>query len=191
MPDPRTVELTRRFQARVDRIAGRAAALTAAQWAALDTHDREDIPAFIEATRPTLTATKGAAVATAVAYYSVLTQTRAPAIAATAIVVADETKAPFIAFWRALKSGNSLEDALESGRARAGAIARNLAVSSSRRTGDVFFDRSDLTPLGWERILDPGACPWCELVAGQFYKSAESADFGHDRCGCTAAPVFA
>lgn len=188
MPD--RLALTRRFQSRVDRIGARAAALTATAWAQLDTHDREDIATFVAATAPTLTATKAASVATAVAYYSVLTETRAPAISPLDVLVPNETREPFIAFWRALKTGNSLEDALASGRARSAAIARNLAVSSSRRTGDVFFDRSDLKPIGWERVLDAGACPWCELVAGQLYKSAESADFGHDRCGCSAVPVL-
>jgi hypothetical protein len=46
---------------------------------------------------------------------------------------------------------------------------------------------------GWERVIEPGACSFCAMLAGRggVYSEA-TADFkAHDHCHCVARPVFA
>lgn len=181
--------LTRRFQATVARIGDRAAALTARQWAELGSYDEADVETFARAVEPTLSAAKRSAVLTGVAYYAVRARLlRPPTIAADLVPVAADPREPFIAYWRALKMGNRA--ALESGIGRAAALARNLATSSARQSGDVLYREAGREPRYWVRVPDGDACAWCQDVAGGTYHSAESADFGHDRCGCSAEPEF-
>lgn len=183
--------LTRRFQQTIARIGERAGALTALRWSQLDTYDEADVETFARAVAPTLAAVKASAVSTGAAYYAVRGRiSRPPTIRPDMIDLVADPREPFIAYWRALKMGNPVDEAVLSGTARAGAIARNLASSASRRAGDVLFDRAAVTPARWVRVPDGGACDWCQEVAGQSYLSAESADFGHDRCNCTAEPEF-
>jgi hypothetical protein len=185
--------VTRTFQTTIARIGDRAAALTARQWAALGNWDEADVEAFARASAPTLQAAKDAAVQSGRGYYAVRAKLlRPPTITSAMVDVAADPREPFIAYWRALKSGNPIDAAIESGTARAGAIARNLASSASRRTADVLYSRADVYVGRWVRVPDANACDWCQLIAegNGGYKSAETADFGHDRCNCTAEPMF-
>ena len=53
--------------------------------------------------------------------------------------------------------------------------------------------QQDPMAKGWERVIEPGACSFCAMLAsrGAVYKSA-TADFrAHDHCHCVARPVFA
>lgn len=50
----------------------------------------------------------------------------------------------------------------------------------------------DPVATGWERIIEPGACSFCAMLAGRggVYTEA-TADFrAHDHCHCVARPVF-
>jgi hypothetical protein len=52
--------------------------------------------------------------------------------------------------------------------------------------------RSDPMAKGWERVIEPGACGFCAMLAGRgaVYK-ASSVDFrAHDHCHCVARAVF-
>jgi hypothetical protein len=186
MPDA----LTRTFQQRISLIGDRAGTLTAQHWRD-GGHDEVNIEAFTRKVAPVLAAAKMGAVATAAAYYALLAKIRPAGVPVDAVKVDVLYREPFIAYWQALKNGHSLDEAVQSGLARADAFARNFVVSASRRTGDVLYRRSGLTVAYWNRDTDADACPWCVEVADQTYSSAETADFGHDRCGCTPAPVFA
>lgn len=183
-------DLTTRYQQRLALIGHRAGQKTAAIWGALDAHNEADIPTFTKRSAPVLTGAKTAAVVTGVAYFATVAQIRAPAVNQRDVIVPLLPREPFIAYWNALKGGAPLDEALQSGLARADAFARNLVVSASRRAGDVVFQKAGLHVAYWNRETDANACPWCEDVATQTYKSAETADFGHDRCGCTPFPIF-
>lgn len=162
-----------------------------AAWAQLDAYDENQIDQFATLTAPTLTGAKGAAVRTAAGYYALLAGVRPAPVLANEVPVVANIREPFIALGRALNSGRPFTEAVAAGAERAEAIARNLVTSSSIQTGDIVAQRADLTIRGWERVPDAGACEWCLTVAPGFYLTAETADFGHDRCGCTAEPIFA
>jgi hypothetical protein len=87
-----------------------------------------------------------------------------------------------------LSQGRPFDEALEVGRSTAQAVAFDFVQSAARLTGDVVAKKSERT-VKWQRVPSPGACEWCVEVAGQLYNSAESADFGHERCDCDAIPV--
>lgn len=189
LPDPQQRVLTRRFQQRIAAIGDRAAGALGVAWSRLDTHDEADIDTFATATAPVLASTRSAAASLGVGYYALLLQVRPPSIPPEAITVAADVRAPFIAYWRALKMGHPLPDAVESGALRAAAVARNFAVSTSRRAGDLTARAADIEIVSWRRTPDGGACEWCRGLTVYLFDSAEQADFGHDRCGCTPLPV--
>jgi hypothetical protein len=99
-----------------------------------------------------------------------------------------DLRGPFRATWHALSQGRPFDEALEVGRSTAQAVAFDFVQSAARLTGDVVAKKSERT-VKWQRVPSPGACEWCVEVAGQLYNSAESADFGHERCDCDAIPV--
>lgn len=159
-------------------------------WDGLEGYDDTDIDEFVTKTTHAVATLKSTAVLTAAGYYTVLAGVRPPAIAVAEVTAGPNLREPFISYWQALSGGNSVVDALAIGRSRIEAVTTNLANSAARQTGDLFIAKADLTVHGWERIPDPGACDWCQMVAESTYDSADSADFGHDRCMCAAAPNF-
>lgn len=183
--------LTRRFQQSLRRISNASTPAIARAWNGLDAYDEADIDTFASKSAPTLNAAKFAAVRQAAGYYALTSGVRAVGVQAKSILVEPDTRAPFIATWLALKNGAPFEVAVENGASRLDALVDNLVVSSARQTGDEVVERSGLRIVGWERVPDGNACPWCEEVAAGFYASAESADFGHDNCGCSAEPIYA
>ncbi len=52
--------------------------------------------------------------------------------------------------------------------------------------------RADPACVGWKRITDGDACPFCRALAdrGAVYREATATFAAHDDCSCTAAPVF-
>lgn len=183
--------LTRRFQVTLAAIGAQSAVRMQAAWERLDSYDENQIDQFAELAAPTLSGAKGAAVRNAVGYYALLAGVRPVPVLANEVPVVANVREPFIATWQALSSGTPFADAVAAGSARAEAIVRNLITSSSIQTGDIVAQRAGLEVRGWERVPDAGACEWCLTVAPGFYTSAETADFGHDRCGCTTTPIFA
>jgi hypothetical protein len=159
-------------------------------WDGLDNYDEGSVETLTLAVEAPLQAVKTASVRQAVGYYTVLSGAPPQAVTVAEVGAAANMRDPFISVWQALASGNSYEDALFAGRARIEAVVSNLANSSARQTGDLFVRKARLKVHGFERIPNIGACPWCQSVAGRIYKSADAADFGHDRCSCTAAPIF-
>lgn len=188
LPDHLRLPATRRFQSTITTVAARATPALHRAWDGLDTYDEESVAVLTAKATPTITAVKATAVRAAVGYYVVIAGAVAAVKAHEVATVAD-LRAPFISVWQALASGNSYEEALAAGRSRIEAVVSDFAVSSARQTGDVFVDKAGLRVSGWERIPDGDACDWCQEVAVDTYSSADAADFGHDRCNCTASPL--
>lgn len=190
LPDHLRLPATRRFQSTLSTVAARATPALHRAWDGLDGYDEGSVASLTASAASTMTAVKSTAVRAALGYYVVLAGVRPPQVTAAEVSTVPDLRAPFISMWQAFSSGNSYDDALAAGRARIEAVVSDFAVSSARQTGDVFVNKANLRVTGWERIPDGGACPWCEEVAQQTYSSADAADFGHDRCNCTAAPAF-
>lgn len=164
-----------------------SAALVAA-WDGLASITDDDVDTFIRRTAPTLTGAKAAVVATSAAFFALATSTRPVAVRPDDVNVEARITHPFLAAWHALAEDRPYAEALEVGRSQANAVGFDFVQSTSRRTGDAVAGAAGKR-VRWQRVPGLKACAWCELVAGQLYASAESADFGHDRCDCVAVPA--
>jgi len=182
--------LTRRYQTALAAVVDKATPTLHRIWDGLPAYDEANIETLAVATAAPLQTVKIASVRHSLGYYTALAGVSPPIVKPDEIAAVADMRDPFISVWLALKSGNSYEAALLGGRSRVEAVVANLVNSSARQTGDLFVAKTNLNPRGWERLPNRGACPWCLEVAGQTYQSADSADFGHDRCSCTAAPLF-
>jgi hypothetical protein len=83
------------------------------------------------------------------------------------------------------EAASSAGQALEAGSSR-------LALKGGRQTIAEAVHQDPLAK-GWERLISPGACHFCAMLAsrGAVYKSDKSASFlAHDHCHCTAQPLF-
>lgn len=183
--------LTRRYQTLLAGIAERTVRPVDAAWDALDGFRDDDIPGFVEATRPATTAAKAAAVAVAVGYLSSILSTRPVAVRPNEVDVAFNAESAFIAVRKALSEGLDFVDARSVGKSQAQAAVRNLTISTARTTGDVFNTKTPTRIVGWERNAESKACPWCRNLDGTVFSSASAGDFGHDRCNCTVSPLAA
>ena len=186
---PARDRLTRTFQERIGTIGERAARVTSARWLALGSYDEADVARYAAQVRAALAAAHDAAVHTGVGYYVTLAQARPVSVNVRDVKMTADPREPFIAHWRALNHGQSYEDAIASGEARSQAMARNLATSSARQAGDVTMRKANQRVDGWARDTDANPCPWCRGLTEYVFETAESADFGHDRCNCSVSPV--
>lgn len=69
-----------------------------------------------------------------------------------------------------------------------GSMAR-LVLSAGRETVTQTI-RTDPDARGWERVLGGGGCDFCQMLAGRIYPKDNAGFEAHDRCGCSAEPVY-
>lgn len=188
LPPDAVAALVDRHKQAQSLIAERTSVHVVRVWDDLGSWDRQDVGRFIESTAPHLNAAKKAAVTLAVGFYAQILQTRAPAIPLGAIPVEYRAETAFTALWHGLSEGRPFDEALTAGRSIAEAQVERYVASSARRTGD-HVAQATRRHVGWRRVTSGKACPFCVRASGQTYKTSETADFGHDRCGCTAVPV--
>lgn len=188
LPNHLRLPLTRRFQQSIATVTERTAPSVQRVWDGLDNYDEESIPTLAAKSAQSMSTLKAASFTAASGFYATLTGRQARNLRAAHVSAEAAFRDPFIATWRAFKEGRSYDEAVAAGRSRVEAIVANLANSTARQTGDAFVRTAGIKADGWERVTNPGACEWCQQVAGNTYGSADSADFGHDRCGCTAVP---
>lgn len=191
LPNHLRLPATRRFQSTLTNVVARATPKIQSAWDDLDSIDEESVAVLTAQVAPTMHAVKSTAVRSAVGYYTILAGVRrSPAVPVADIATAPDLRAPFISVWQALASGVVFAEALNIGRSRIEAVVSDFAVSAARQTGGEFVSRAGLKVSLWERIPDGGACDWCVEVADNVYHDADTADFGHDRCQCSVAPLF-
>lgn len=170
------------------QIAARTGRRVELAWDDLGSWDRADIERFAALIDPHISAAKKAAVVLAIGFYARILQTRPPAIAIATIDAAYNAESGFTATWHALSEGRPFDEAVVAGRSAASAQVERFVASAARRTGDHVATATRFR-VAWKRVPSAAACPFCVRVSGQTYKTSETADFGHDRCGCTAVPV--
>lgn len=180
--------LIARKRAGLDRIRTTTGIAVARIWTAMPNHAADTQDAFARQATPVVKAGQDRAVSLTVAFIAALTgitaKTDRPAIIGSAAV---DLTSPFKAFGHALNDGQDINAALAAGADAARSAGQDAVTWASRSSGTA-FDHSDQV-IGWERIPDGGACDWCVLVAGQTYKTADTAAFGHRDCGCEASPL--
>lgn len=89
---------------------------------------------------------------------------------------------PFVQTWTALKDHTPWEQAVRAGRERATGAAAMDVQNTMRHTLRAVGEADDLI-LGYRRVPDADACPFCKLIAGRRYLTADLMEV-HPRCGC-------
>lgn len=159
-------------------------------WSALVTYDEAGVAEFEKAIGTVMQAVKKTAVNVSSGYLASATGLPPVGVAVDTVRSGFDPREPFISMWNALQNGVPFEQARLAGQRRAEAMLRTYMTSTARRTGDQYLSSLGVPHARWRRVPDGRACSWCILVAGQTYKSATSADFGHRNCGCTVLPAI-
>lgn len=181
-------EAIRRYKRQIAVYRARTSALLVAAWDALELHDEDNVAEFTERTAAPLAGAKSAAVSLSAAFFALSLGIPPVGVSAADVDIEPDTRGPFRAMWHALAMGRAFEDALLVGRSTSQAVGFDFVQSAARRTGDVVADRSGQT-VRWRRVPGAKSCDWCRQVAGKTYRTAESADFGHERDDCDVVPA--
>ncbi len=89
---------------------------------------------------------------------------------------------PFVSVWSELKQGKQWNDAVAVGMDRATSAIQTDAQLSMRATLRVVGGKDDRI-LGYQRVPDADACPFCKMIAGRRYLKGDLLPV-HPRCGC-------
>ena len=181
------VAITRRRQAHLARIATTTGVALQRRWRALGSYDRADQERWATAAEPVVLAGQNQAIDVQAAYLGArldgpVNVRRAAALEAAAV----DLREPFIAYANALSKGAERKVALESAALRATGLGESSVYWAARAANTTIRDSRI---VGWTRTLTGNACTWCVAVAGQTYRTAESASFGHQRCDCGVDPI--
>lgn len=168
-----------------------AAASVAGAWTVLPGHDEANVPAFLNAVVPVVAAAQRASVTLTEAYLARAIGRQPVGVNVDRLVGAavrngtpptEVYRRPFVTVWSALKDGKPHQDAVQAGLTRATTAAETDVQLSMRQTLTAVGEANALI-LGYRRIPDPGACPFCLLVAGQRYRTDQLMPI-HPHCGC-------
>lgn len=173
------------YQRQMARLRASAAATAETAWRSLEGYDRADVATFARRAGPAVDAARQSAGTAKAGLVSMLTDAPLVGVDVPRLPAASFEE-PFLRTWHLLGEGVPFDAAVESGAAEAGAFADGEVVSASRTAGD---EADDGRVVAWERVPEPDACEWCQVVATQRYNTAESADFGHANCGCEVVPI--
>lgn len=169
-------------------LRARAGAQMASRWAALPSYDRGDIPSFLAAAVPLARAVKSASVRITATFVAQRLKVPALGVNANDVVIrngvdpAEVYARPFVNVWSDLKAGRPYPDAVASGLHRATSAVQMDAQLAMRQTL-VVAARQEPRILGYRRVPDPGACPFCLLIAGRRYLTDQLQPV-HNHCGC-------
>lgn len=186
---PQSNEVVARYRRQLGAYRLRTSALMVAAWRRLGSWNQEDVARYEAAVARPLAGVKSATVAMSAGFFAVYLDEAPAGIAPALIEVTPYTEGPFFATWHALKEGRPAAEALQVGASTASAVGYDFVQHVARRTGDHAAEATGLD-VRWQRIPGGNACDWCRMVAGDHYRSSESADFGHERDDCIVVPAL-
>lgn len=82
---------------------------------------------------------------------------------------------------RQLSQGRDIDSVMRSGLVMAGAVAQTMVIEAGRAAASV--DTFVRPGVGYTRMVNPGACDRCILLAGRFYRSNQGF-LRHPNCAC-------
>jgi hypothetical protein len=87
---------------------------------------------------------------------------------------------------RQISQGVPVDDAMRSALVVAGAIAQTMVIEASRSAAGV--DTFVRQGVGYTRMVNPGACDRCLILAGKFYRN-NAGFLRHPNCACIHVPT--
>lgn len=214
-----SLELTQAHIAANTRLQEIAAAAVMAAWQSLGSYDEADVPLFLARVVSVVLATQRQSVAMTAAFLErAIGRPLAPfdvnlligeAIrTATPEVIAASQKGglvlapgatgvppevvyrrPFVGVWSDLADHKPWQQAVDAGGERAGGMAAMDVQNSMRHTLRLVGENEGLI-LGYRRVPDANACPFCKLIAGRRYLTSDLMEV-HPRCCCGVEVITA
>jgi len=176
--------LNARYVVRQGTLSMAGGAVVADAWSRLPQRDDNGAVLLRENALPNLTTLLLQATALTAGYMGIVLEESVEPVTQT---VEPDWDLPFVDYQAALDRGEEQAAAIAAGLSSSSAIGRQSVVSTARQAGDAV---QSSRIIGWSRVPDGDACDWCLMVAGDRYKSATSADFGHLRCECGVVPIL-
>lgn len=149
-------------------------------------YERAQLAEWIERARPLSQAGTLEGADLAGVYLHELTGTAPPVLTDLSLDYID-LEAPFHRMWHDLGAGHSWNDARHGGASQAEAIGRDsTSGGATKRMG-----KPGTKVIAYQRVVSANACEWCQVVATQLYRSAETASLGgqHHSCHCRVVAV--
>lgn len=151
----------------------------------LSDYDRSELAEFIERITPMARAGAAEGADLASVYLAELEGALPAAVELDLEAALPALDGPFLRHWHLLKEGEPWEHSRGSGATQAEFIGHD----SVKGGGAERMGKPGTKVIGYQRILNVTACEWCQVVATKFYKSMQSASFGHLNCKCHAVAV--
>lgn len=180
--------LVRNYQQHLSVTGGSLSATATQAWDELGSWNEPDIEAFTTAVTPAADAALSNAQSLAAGFVALAAQLDIGTLPEIGAPAAPNWPSAFQTLWAGLANGRPWDQSFGAGRSVIDAVSVNSVHDAARQTTTA-IDRSEPRLTRWERIPDGNACDWCLTVADQTYSTADSADFGHDRCGCSVVPA--
>jgi hypothetical protein len=151
-----------------------------AEFLAMDAYDRANLDDFIRRAMPFAMAGMEEGASLAGAYLSEVIGTDITAGALNLSVTGLDD--PFLHYWHDLKEGQTWEQSRQGGASKADMVGHDVVRDGA--AGRMAEPGTKTKVIAYQRVVHPGACEFCQVVATQMYRSFESAMFGHHKCRC-------
>lgn len=167
-------------------------------WVALPGHDRENVPQFLAAVVPSITAAQVFSARMTDAHVA-RSQRRRPTgvprdrVSGPAIRKGTPPEVvyerPFTTLWTGLAGGATYTDAFGAATARLRATAA-MDMQLSARAAFEAIEELEPSVFGYQRVADGDACEFCQEVDGAYVKAADGFAMAlHNNCGCSLEPL--
>jgi hypothetical protein len=193
----RLAELQQAHHRQLLAIRAAAATITGRLWDQLANVDDTAAARWVEAVTPIIAATRDQTATLAAGYIGALdVAADAPPIRTLPPITPirnglgiDETYLrPIITARRMLGDGNTWDDAMSAGRARAISTAETDVMLVNRQAiVDIGDTRRNIT--GYRRVLTGRSCTLCAIASTQRYRRGQLAPI-HNNCDCDVAPIY-
>lgn len=154
-------------------------------WRALPGYDRKNVDEWLANVVPFVTEAQQLSISLTDAYLAARMRRQPVGVALGDLALRDPAQTyerPFVAVWAALKQGRAFEQAVAAGLSHAAGAAATDVQRAMTGTLQTVGGADDLI-LGYQRVINPGACELCQAASTQRYKFDDLMPI-HGGCGC-------
>lgn len=179
LSDAAVIDLTINYLDQLDLLSRAVGEAIREAFELMPAYDRAELADFIQQIEPMALAGANEGADLASAYLAELTGAIPGAVDLDlTIPVLD---APFLRHWHMLNEGYPWEHARESGAGQAEMMGQDATRGGAAQRSA----NPGVKVIGWQRVVQPGACEWCQVVATKLYRTKETGAFrGHTGCRC-------
>ena len=178
------VALTLAYERQLDALADAVGQAVRQVFLDLDHLDRINIEEFVRNAKPINTGGAQEAADLASGYLATISDERLRTSPIDIPYVPFDS--PFHRTWHQLSQDDPWEKARESGAS----VAEGIGYDAASDGASARMGQPGTKVKAYRRLLQPGACEWCQVVATKLYRTQESATFGHLNCHCKPIPVL-